>query len=280
MKMLRVATFALALTLIATPASAIHEPPQPFNDTVATATVIDEMPFWTHGTTESAGDNTDDAAYPSCFGRSSSNVWYQYTATRDADVVLSVPHAGFDVALDVFEKDGENVACYDSPSSYGFDVTVPVVAGETYLIRVAGVDDDFGSFELAADEFPPMEATLTVADHGMFPISSPRPIVVATIECNQDGYIDVKFTGTQLTAKDWRSRVVECGQTFWVPLGSTFGEFLPGPMDVDWSGYACRGKPADSDGDATTMGHPQEAVRYTGCEELSGSKTVLLIPTR
>lgn len=289
MKILRsVAALALALTLIATPASATHEAPTA-NDTVATATVIDALPFWAYGDTYDAVDNTDDAAYPSCFEHSDYSVWFQYTATADAEVVLSTMYSGFDTVMDVFQN-SENITCNDDAAGdYGSKVNVPVTAGETYLIRVAGYGGDSGPFQFSAEEFIPMEASLTVADRGSLRMNSGRAVVQATVECNQDGYAAIEFAGSQLTGTGRRSRWVDCGETFRVRINSRNGEFLPGPMEIDWSGYACRwdayggyvvADTAEGGEGMTATDHDGEPAADPSCMELAGSKTVLLIPSQ
>lgn len=290
MKMLRsVASLACALTLIATPASASHEEAPALNDTIAGATVIDELPFSAYGDTYDAVDNTDEDAYSSCFDHSGSSVWFQYTAPDDADVVLSTMYSEFDTVMDVF-RNGENTACNDDASGdYSSKLIVPVVAGETYLIRVAGYGGDSGWLQFSAEEFIPMQASLAVADRGSLRMNNGRAIVQATLECNQAGYAGFEFAGTQLTGNGRRVRWVDCGGTFPVRINSRNGEFLPGPMDVDWVGYACRwdsyggggvAEPVEVGGGTAAMDHDEEPATDGSCMELSGSKRVLLIPSQ
>lgn len=278
----------MALTLLATPAAASEDGSPVLNDTVAGATVINELPFWAYGDTYGATDSNDDAVYPSCFD-SDYSVWFQYTAPANAQVELSTMYSQFDTVIDVFHNT-ENIACNDDASwDYSSKVIVPVVAGDTYLVRVAGLGGQSGPFELSAEEFIPMQATLTVADQGALRMSNGRAIVQAGVECNQDGYVEIGFTGAQLTGNGRRFRWVECGQTFPVRINSRNGEFLPGPMDVDWSGYACKwddygwyesAEPVEGGQGFAALDHDEELVTDGGCVELSGSKTVLLIPAQ
>lgn len=287
MKMFRtVASLALALTLIAAPASASDDAAPVLNDTVADATLINELPFWAYGDTYDAVDNSDDEAYPSCFSHSDYSVWFEYTAPAGAEVVFSTMYSEFDTVIDVFQN-AENIACNDDASwDYTSKVTVPVADGETYLIRVAGLGGQSGPFTFSAKEFLPMQATVTVADRGSLRMNNGRAIVQATVECNQDGYVELGFVGSQLTGSGGRSHWVDCGAAFPVRINSRKGDFLPGPMDVEWSGYACSwdsygwygvAEPAEG---MTAMDHDEEPVIDSSCTELAGSKTVFLMPSQ
>ena len=290
MRVLRgIVVVALFVSAFAAPAGADHGEPIT-NDTVASATLIEDLPFWDALDTSSAVDSTDDAV--GCFDHSDYSVWYRYTPAEDATLLLSTLGSEFDTVLEVFEGDASEPLACDDDGGWDLDsrLRFEAVGGQTYLIRAAGFSGDSGYLEFNAEELIPMEATLTVADQGAYRMSNGRAIINAVLTCNQDGYVDVLFSGDQgvgpASADGRRWAYTECGESVpvTVRLNARNGKFLPGPLQVDWSGYACSysdygwGWPdvATDDEGVEAMDHEYEG----SCADLEGTKSVLLMPTQ
>jgi hypothetical protein len=92
------------------------------------------------------------------------DVWYAYTATCDAEVTFSMCNAAdFDVAMAVYEgctcvpTDNDRLACSDNAPGCGetAEVTVDVVEGQCYLVRVGTVlPGDTGDAQLTIEQNP------------------------------------------------------------------------------------------------------------------------------
>jgi hypothetical protein len=86
------------------------------------------------------------------------DIWYIYTATCTGDVTFNTCDSNFDTELAVYDStdcsavvssDTGLLECNDDFCELQSQVTVPVVSGEEYLVRVGGYDDDYGSGTLS-----------------------------------------------------------------------------------------------------------------------------------
>ena len=133
----------------------------PANDDCANAIPILDgaTPYSTIGAT------TDGPADPNCQfdGQTYHDIWYEYTATCTGDLTVSTCDgtAGYDTDLVVYDAcDCNNLvtlACNDDfPGCLDFSsqVTVPVVSGNCYLVRIGGWndgDEGTGTLSLTCD---------------------------------------------------------------------------------------------------------------------------------
>ncbi|MHC4700372.1 MAG: GEVED domain-containing protein [Planctomycetota bacterium] len=77
---------------------------------------------------------------------SSPNLWYLYTASRTADVTVSLfaLDIDFDTKLAVYPSADALIECNDDfGSTFDSQITFPAVAGEEYLIEVGGLHQDY-----------------------------------------------------------------------------------------------------------------------------------------
>jgi hypothetical protein len=128
-------------------------------DTIETAVVIPELPYYTTGTT--AGYNHDyDEACPYT-GSTSPDVVYAWTATFTGYVEIFTCESAYDTKLFVYEDEytpGSPLACNDDsddcpgPIYRSWITLMPVVAGHVYYVVVDGYGGDFGDYLLTMQE--------------------------------------------------------------------------------------------------------------------------------
>jgi len=90
-----------------------------------------------------------------CIGESSCGyndkhaVWYSLTPRRNKTVTISLCGSEFDTTLAVFDScGGIELACNDDYCDLQSELTIDLIAGQTYLIRVAGYNDQMGEYAL------------------------------------------------------------------------------------------------------------------------------------
>jgi hypothetical protein len=149
-------TLALVAAAALAPASAAAAPPA--NDARAAATAIASLPSTQSATTaEATVEPLEPAAPCQCNGGS---VWYRYVAATDGRLVLTLTAAGdLDATLDAFLAQRSQLTLQDSDvtdDQGSASVTVPVRAGQTYLVRVAQrLGSAPGTFSLVFDAAAP-----------------------------------------------------------------------------------------------------------------------------
>jgi len=116
----------------------------PGNDECENATLVSEGIF--QGTSGGA----TGYIYSSCgFWDDYNDVWYLYQATRTGTARASLCGSGFDTTLSLFDAcDGTELACNDDYCDLQSQLDFDVVAGMTYLLRIAGNGGAAGSFTL------------------------------------------------------------------------------------------------------------------------------------
>jgi hypothetical protein len=103
------------------------------------------------------GNTVDGAA--SCAASTAPDVWYSFTPASDRTARFSLCASTFDTVLSVFSgcpgAGGSEIACNDNLCSVQSRVTVDVIGGQTYLLRVGGDGAATGFFTLEATTFDP-----------------------------------------------------------------------------------------------------------------------------
>jgi hypothetical protein len=80
----------------------------------------------------------------------SPNIWYRYTATRTGEVTISLCGSEYDTKLAVYTgtscypSSGRLIACNDDSCGWQSEVTVSVIAGNSYLIEIGGYGSHTG----------------------------------------------------------------------------------------------------------------------------------------
>lgn len=244
---------ALALTLLATPASAAP----PTNDDFGAGEVVPSLPHTTTSDTTEATRAEDD---PACIHGLAPTVWYSYTSSFDGWLDLDLNGSTFDTTLGVYtgERGGlTEVACNDDDPRYGLAsaVKVPVTAGTTYHIQVSGLGSAAGPVRLNLQEGapppppPPPPARLTsmsVAVTGATVNRAGLVTMSGTVVCDQPGYTQLWLTASQtsrrFTATGSGFTWGECGTTptpFTVTMTSGTGvSFVAGKTTSTYTAYA------------------------------------------
>jgi beta propeller repeat protein len=85
----------------------------------------------------------------SCAYNDVKDIWHSFTPTASGDYTISLCGSSFDTTLSVFDGcKGAEIACNDDSCGYQSLLTFKAKAGKTYLIRVAGYDEDVGNYVL------------------------------------------------------------------------------------------------------------------------------------
>lgn len=147
-----------------------NQPLSIWNDDCPDATVITDGSH--RGSTEGA---TADGADKRGLARNTPDVWFAYTATCDGDLTLETCGSSFDTVLSVHSGCpgtalNEVAAANDCPPGFpcagGLQacLTVPILAGNTYYIRVAGPSGSRNDFNLNVSSCAAPEPTAPAPD--------------------------------------------------------------------------------------------------------------------
>jgi hypothetical protein len=120
------------------------------NDFCENATIL--CPGAVSGSTTGA---TNDGSVSCGAAGNSPDVWYAYTAASSGTATFSTCGSWYDTFLSVHTgcpgTAANEIACNDDAcGNFDSSVTVSVIAGETYLVRVSGYNGDTGDFILEA----------------------------------------------------------------------------------------------------------------------------------
>ncbi|MHC4063147.1 MAG: hypothetical protein ACYSUI_01395 [Planctomycetota bacterium] len=125
--------------------------PECFNDFCAQPTIL--CPGSVSGTTT----NADSDGSASC-GQSSASpdVWYSFTPATDGTATFSTCGSPIDTVLSVHSgcpgTSANEIACNDDAcGSFDSSITIGVVTGETYMLRVSGYNGNAGDFVLTLE---------------------------------------------------------------------------------------------------------------------------------
>jgi hypothetical protein len=98
-------------------------------------------------------------------------VWHSYTPQSDQTVTISLCGSTFNTTLAVFDAcEGTELACNDNYCGLQSELTLDLIAGQTYLIRVAGYNDQMGDYTLTIVETtrPDLNIGLTIDNLWMY----------------------------------------------------------------------------------------------------------------
>ncbi len=264
---------ALALTLLATPASAAP----PTNDDFASAEVVTALPFMG---TSSIVEATREPNEPDCFSWGSPTVWYSYTAAESGWLGVDLVGSDYDTTLAVYT--GESGAltpalCNDDSEGRTSAVNFEATAGTTYHFQVSGWVSSVGSVVLnvrttpAPPPPPPPPAQLTSVSATVTSATVDRKGVVTvggTVVCDQPSYANIGVLASQtsrrFTARGNGNSTEECGTTptpFVMTMASSTGvSFVAGKMTATVTAEAFGTWP-DSQGFVETSGTQEVRLR-------------------
>ncbi len=118
-------------------------PTVPDNDDCANAEPVGDVTDLAFDTTFATFDG------PGMCIVSGGNIWYCYTATCTGDATFSLCGSEFDTKIAVYDGCGcdtfNMLGCNDDSCGLQSELTVPVVAGNTYLVEIGGFGGDTGA---------------------------------------------------------------------------------------------------------------------------------------
>jgi hypothetical protein len=203
--------------------------PKQGGDDIATATVIDAIPYADNGTTDGyTHDYDEECPYT---GSTSPDVVYSYTPAADEDVVISLCNDGtaYDTKLYVYDTPtptmGDAIACNDdfcetAQSNYVSEIElVSLTGGTTYYIVVDGYGGASGVYFLTINPYEPPPGCVWGVD-----IECPAGSIDETEACGEDLNGGCNMTGTQLWEPVPATGGTICGTT-WADASS---------RDTDW----------------------------------------------
>ncbi len=113
----------------------------------ATATIVGDGMFAYDTTT-----SVDEGIAISCGSGDANDIWFSYTATLDGDATFSLCGSGYDTRMAIYSDCvGTEITCNDDSCGLQSEINMPVVAGMTYLVRVAGWNGAVGAGTLTID---------------------------------------------------------------------------------------------------------------------------------
>ncbi len=119
-------------------------PIPPENDLCANAICVEDGVSVTGNNGLATGSDISSCGY-----NDFADVWYTYTPTVDGDVTVSLCGSAFDTTLAIYDAcDGTELACNDDSCGLQSEIIMPMTAGTTYYIRVAGYNGATGDFTL------------------------------------------------------------------------------------------------------------------------------------
>lgn len=127
----------------------------PTNDDFATPFTITTTPYHKAQYTLGATTAADDPPIPCADGQGYHSVWYRYTPPANGYLTIDAVSNEFDVVLALWtgaRGSLNNVACRSNPSS---PLKVPVTAGVTYTIEVAGYAQNESGYAALWADFTP-----------------------------------------------------------------------------------------------------------------------------
>jgi hypothetical protein len=157
-------------------------------DTIETAVVIPDLPYYTTGTTAGYADDYDEACPYT--GSTSPDVVYAWTASMSGYVEIFTCESAYDTKIYAYENEytpGAYYACNDDnpdcpgPVYRSWIQQMPVTAGGTYYIVVDGYGGDFGEYLFTVQQVVGPEPCTVVCPSGAFDENEP--------DCH-DGYED------------------------------------------------------------------------------------------
>jgi hypothetical protein len=216
----------------------VYAAPGPGNDTYAGRSVISSLPFsdsvnTTKATTD-ANDTETDATSACGPTPTDASVWYEFTPTSDASVVIDASTSTYPVGVIVATGSPGSfsfVACgfffggsTPKPFATGGPLLFSAISGETYAILAFDPQFDGGgnggTLNISVQVAPPPPVVhLTVNGSGTFNKVTGSATISGTVTCT--GQADFGFIDSQLTQTVGRFTISGFGETDFVCDGTT-----------------------------------------------------------
>ncbi len=122
----------------------------PIHDECANAIGVQSNEPYNGSTARATGTDTSSCSY-----NDTKDVWHSFTPKYNYEYTISLCGSTFDTTLSVFDDcNGTELACNDDtepgvcPSKWQSQLTIPLLKGTTYFIRIAGYDGATGDYVL------------------------------------------------------------------------------------------------------------------------------------
>jgi hypothetical protein len=140
------------------------------NDSLANATVVPSANYTVTQSTKGSTLEKSEVIGDCAFSKITGSVWYKYTPSANQTTVFNTFGSDYNTLISVWTGTGHpltQVACNDDTNGVNSQVVVPLVAGTTYLVNVAGVAATDGSADSGSLVFnvgaPPVNDNLAGA---------------------------------------------------------------------------------------------------------------------
>ncbi|MHC4076011.1 MAG: right-handed parallel beta-helix repeat-containing protein, partial [Planctomycetota bacterium] len=214
-------------------------------------------------------DGTDIS---SCGPNDTMDVWHWYTAVRSGSHILSLCRSDFDTTLTVFDScGGTELACNDDACDVQSEVTMSMTEGETYFIRVSGVEGESGRYKLEVIA-PPVHDECGSAMDLTYGIPNSNSTALA-------GGTDVTSCGLNDTNDVWYLFSPSADANYVVSLcGSDFDTTLSVFNGCGGTELACNDDYCNSESELTVklMAGNGYLIRVAGYDGEMGNYTVLV----
>ena len=134
----------------ATEVLTICEVPPGTHDECVYAIAVQANESYNGSTTMATGTDTSSCSY-----NDTNDVWHSFTPKFNYEYTISLCGSALDTTLSVFDDcNGTELACNDDtkpgvcPSKWQSQLTIPLLKGTTYFIRIAGYDGATGDYVL------------------------------------------------------------------------------------------------------------------------------------
>jgi hypothetical protein len=147
-----------------------HVVPQlpPENDSFASATQIDQLPFYYEGNNQFASVQAQEPV-PSCllWGEPNHTVWFKFMPTLNGVLVLPAPQGYSNQFRSVYEGTSlgqlSELGCRFYPY-YNYPLNIQVQAGKTYYFQLGTISIwEYGTYQFSLDWAPPPVADFSVS---------------------------------------------------------------------------------------------------------------------
>jgi hypothetical protein len=130
------------------------------------------------------------------------DLWFSFTANCTAPTTFATCPVGrtLDTVMSIYSGACATptlLACNDDFCTLGSQLTVNMTAGQTYLVRVGGYNNTFGSFFLTAacgTSTGTMSTNLTACGSATFAVTG-SPNILGTLQCTVSGATGLPFVG-------------------------------------------------------------------------------------
>lgn len=165
--------------------------------------------------------NTSDATgsdISSCASSDHADLWHAYTPSNSGTATISLCGSEFDTTLAVFNScNGNELACNDDFCGTQSEIVLEVVGGQTYLVRVAGFNNQTGNYSLLATLAPDLPGdscndAIVVSENTVYSGNTTGATGSASSSCSSNDTADLWHAYT--ASGNGTATISLCGSSF------------------------------------------------------------------